>query len=105
MSVERTLEVVDEPDQDRFAVHLDDGVAELRYRSRHPRLLLIHTEVPKQLEGRGIGSELVKAGINRARRESLTLVPHCRFAAAWIRRHPAAVEGIDIAWPPARESD
>ncbi len=105
MSAERTVEVVDEPDQDRFAVHVEGGVAELRYRARAARLLLVHTEVPDQFEGMGIGSALVTAGIDRARREHLTLVPHCRFAAAWIRRHPAAVEGVDIAWPPARASD
>ena len=104
MSAEGTLEVIDEPDQDRFAVHVDGDVAELEYRRRNHRLLLIHTEVPQQLEGRGIGSRLVQAGIDHARRDGLTLVPHCRFAASWIRRHPDAVDGVEIAWPPARAS-
>jgi uncharacterized protein len=42
--------------------------------------VLAHTEVPLQLEGRGIGGRLVTAAVDRAAREGPTLVPLCPFA-------------------------
>jgi predicted GNAT family acetyltransferase len=62
------------------------------------RLVLIHTEVPLELEGRGIGGRLVSAAVDRAVREGLTLVPLCPFARGWLKRHPEAASRAVIDW-------
>jgi predicted GNAT family acetyltransferase len=53
---------------------------------------LIHTEVPKELGGRGIGNELVRAALEFAAQEDLLVRPTCRFVSAYLKRHPAAAK-------------
>jgi predicted GNAT family acetyltransferase len=49
---------------------------------------MLHTEVPKELEGRGIGSALIRGVLDTARREGLKVNPLCPFAKAYIDKHP-----------------
>ena len=96
--VNDSADVVDNIDASRFELPEDGWLAELVYRIREDRLVLIHTEVPIQLEGRGIGGRLVTAAIDRAVREGLTLVPLCPFARGWLERHPEAASRAVIDW-------
>jgi uncharacterized protein len=91
-------EVVDNADASRFEVRADGWLAELIYRRHGQRLVLVHTEVPPELEGRGIGGALVTAAIDVAAREGLTLVPLCPFARGWLERHPDAASRAVIDW-------
>lgn len=75
-------------DAGRFEVHLDGHVAGLDYRLRNRRIVFTHTGVPSALEGRGIGSALVRAGLDYARGSSLKVVPLCPFVRSYIERHP-----------------
>ena len=47
-----------------------------------------HTGVPRELEGRGYGSALVKRGVADARANGWRIVPACPFVAVAFRRHP-----------------
>lgn len=47
-----------------------------------------HTEVPSSLEGRGVGSRLVKAALDHVRAAGAGVIPSCPFVAAYLRRHP-----------------
>jgi predicted GNAT family acetyltransferase len=92
-------DVVDVTDEDRFVIRGDDGLeAELIYRAHGDRLVLIHTEVPEEWGGRGIGGRLVRAALQRARTQHLTVVPWCPFANRWLRDHPDAAAGVTIDW-------
>lgn len=87
------LAVRDDRDASRFVLEMDGAVAWLEYRvdgsdDGADRLVLEHTEVPQALSGRGIGSRLVEAGLERARTDGLRLRSECPFATAWLRRHP-----------------
>lgn len=82
------VEVEDRPDEDRFVVTVDGYEAELVYQLRGDRFALVHTGVPNELEGRGIGSALVRAAVERAAAEDLTIVPSCPFVVRWLERHP-----------------
>jgi uncharacterized protein len=82
----------------RFLLEEDGLEAELQYRKRADRLILIHTEVPDALGGRGIGARLVRAAIAHARAEHLTVVPWCPFARRWLTDHPEAAAGVAIDW-------
>ena len=53
------------------------------------RLILVHTEVPEHLAGRGIGGSLVRAALDRAASDHLTIVPRCPFARRWLKNHHA----------------
>jgi predicted GNAT family acetyltransferase len=91
--------VVDDTGGQRFTLEQDGVVAELVYRHVATRLVLVHTEVPAALGGRGVGGQLISAAIARARREGLTLVPYCPFARKWLQDHPDATAGVKIDWP------
>ena len=64
--------------------------------------MLVHTEVPDALAGRGLGGRLVTAALDRAEREGLTVVPWCPFARDWLQRHPDAASRVDIDRESAR---
>ena len=80
VGVSDAQQVTDNQSESRFELRVDGLLAELPYRRNGKRLVLIHTEVPEQLEGRGLGGALVTAAIDRAAREGLTVVPLCPFA-------------------------
>jgi predicted GNAT family acetyltransferase len=91
-----TPEVVDNEAASRFEVSIDGHLAELIYRRHLDRLVLVHTGVPDELEGRGVGGMLVRAAVARAVQEGLTVVPLCPFARRWLERHPEVASTVTI---------
>lgn len=91
-------QVTDNAAASRFELAADGQLAQLVYRLRGERLVLVHTEVPEALAGRGLGSMLVGAAIDRAEREELTVVPLCPFARGWLQRHPDATARVSVDW-------
>ena len=90
--------VTDNADASRFELATDGGLAELVYRRRADRLVLVHTGVPAALGGRGLGGQLVEAAVRRAADEGLTVVPLCSFARSWLERHPDTAAKVTIDW-------
>jgi uncharacterized protein len=91
-------QVTDNPAQSRFEYTSEGSLAELVYHRRADRLVLIHTEVPDDLGGRGVGGMLVRAALDRAVAENLTVVPLCPFARSWLERHPDDAARVTIDW-------
>jgi predicted GNAT family acetyltransferase len=60
----------------------------LDYTEADGSLRLTHTYVPGEFEGQGIGSALVRAAMEHARREGLTVVPVCPFVKVFVDRNP-----------------
>jgi len=99
-------DVRDDTGASRFVLEADGVEAELQYRKRAGQLILIHTEVPEALGGRGIGGRLVHAALVDARTERLTLVPWCPFARRWLADHADEAADVSIDWdtlPPATD--
>ena len=93
-----STDVRDDRDGSRFVLEEDGSTAELIYLTEPGRLILIHTEVPEALGGRGIGGRLVRAALGRAKAEQLTIVPWCPFARKWLTDHADAAGAVDIDW-------
>ena len=72
----------------RFDVMVENHIAVLNYIQRGDTITFTHTGVPAELEGRGIGSQLVHTGLEYAREKALKVVPLCWFVAGYIERHP-----------------
>jgi predicted GNAT family acetyltransferase len=81
-------DVRDNKERQRFELHLDGHVAFANYLRSDGALTVLHTEVPKELEGRGIGSKLVRGLLDIARAEGAKVRPLCSFVAAYMARHP-----------------
>lgn len=88
----------DDTDRHRFEVTEDGHTAELVYRLEGDHLRLVHTGVPEELGGRGIGGVLVQAAVDRAAAEGLTIIPDCPFARGWLEKHPDEAGRATIAW-------
>lgn len=80
--------VRDNPARNRFELPTEAGLALVNYRRDDMTITITHTEVPRAVEGRGIGSRLVKGALDRIRQEGRKVVPRCSFVAAYIGRHP-----------------
>lgn len=83
-----TDQVVNNTEKYRFEVISGALVSKLEYRMGRHSIALVHTEVPEELSGQGIGSSLVEAALQHAKDNGLTVLPYCPFAAAYISRHP-----------------
>jgi predicted GNAT family acetyltransferase len=84
----KTVEVKNNPSHGQFEVHMDDATAFLRYQQKDRSIYLIHTEVPDEFEGHGIGSALTQAGLDFARENKLRVIPLCPFVQSYLKRHP-----------------
>lgn len=72
----------------RFEAEVDGALARADYRLAGDVMRMVHTEVPRALEGRGIAGALVKAAFEHARAEGLRVEPACSYVATYMRRHP-----------------
>lgn len=72
----------------RFEAEVDGRSAFLTYKLRGNTLALLHTEVPPELEGHGVGSGLARFALEFARERNLKVLSYCPFVTAYIRHHP-----------------
>ncbi|MGE0767047.1 MAG: GNAT family N-acetyltransferase [Hyphomicrobiaceae bacterium] len=81
-------ELTDNRSQARFEMPVEGHVAFVTYRRDDGAVIsLNHAEVPRALEGKGIGSRLVRATLDQVRSEGLKVIPRCSFVRAFIERH------------------
>ena len=72
----------------RFEVHVNGETAVLVYRREGNTVTFIHTGVPGGIGRHGIGTELVRTGLEYAKSQGLKVIPLWPFAAAYIQSHP-----------------
>ncbi|HWK86652.1 MAG TPA: GNAT family N-acetyltransferase [Xanthobacteraceae bacterium] len=81
-------DVVDNPEKHRYEISVDGLTAFTTYRIADGVITFIHTEVPPEFRGKGIGSKLVRGELEAARARGLKVVPRCEFVAGYIDKHP-----------------
>ena len=78
--------VRDNPEESRLETEVAGQIATLRY-ERHPHaVVLVETEVPPALRGRGVANALAKWAVETAERDGLRVVAVCPFVQAFIKR-------------------
>jgi uncharacterized protein len=80
--------VRDNTERNRFELDADGHIAFSNYKRADGVLTILHTEVPKALEGRGTGSALIRSVLDNARSQGLKVIAVCPFAKSYIERHP-----------------
>jgi predicted GNAT family acetyltransferase len=85
--------VIHNESQKRFEIQVDSHLAVLDYVVHGSTITFTHTGVPSALEGRGIGSLLVKTGLQYATDNRLKIQSLCWFVDKYIRRHPEYQQG------------
>ena len=94
-------ELIDNTENHQYEFHIDKLVPKIEYiKSKNGEIYLTHTEVPVQLEGKGVGSQLVEKVLKDIERQELRLVPLCPFVAGYIKKHPdwrrIVMKGINV---------
>jgi len=80
-------DVVNNKAHNRYEL-VDGHLAATYYKISGDVITFVHTEVPPELGGKGIGSKLVKAALEQVRSEGLKVVAECPFVKGYINKHP-----------------
>ncbi|HMI06430.1 MAG TPA: GNAT family N-acetyltransferase [Flavobacterium sp.] len=73
----------------RFELETEGHTAFIEYLIDKDQIMyLTHTEVPKALEGKGVGKSIVEKTLNYLKDNDFKLAPLCPFVAAYLKRHP-----------------
>jgi uncharacterized protein len=72
---------------ERFETTVDGQVAYAAYRMEGQVIVFTHTVVPEAIGGRGVATDLVRAGLASAREQGLQVTPRCPVFRAFMKRH------------------
>ena len=81
-------DVRDNPARHRFELDAEGHVAFSQYKRAGGVIDIMHTEVPPALNGKGIGSRLVRGLLDLVRAEAARVRPLCPFVRSYIDKHP-----------------
>lgn len=78
-----------ESGQGRYARNTEHGEAVMTFSVTSSTLVIVdHTEVPKEDEGKGHAGALAEFLVQDARATGFQVVPLCPFLNMWRRKHP-----------------
>jgi predicted GNAT family acetyltransferase len=89
------VEITDNKTSSRFEMKVDGNISYIEYMLAGNKIILTHTEVPVQLEGKGVASAMIKKVLMHVEGTDRKLVPLCPFVAAYIKRHPEWEKIVD----------
>ena len=75
-----------EQDQ-RFELDVEGHTAFVTYRKLSGAITLVHTEVPPELGGKGVGSKLARATLDEVRAQGRMLTVECDFIRNFMSKH------------------
>jgi uncharacterized protein len=79
--------VRDNPARHRYELEVEGHVAFAEYGLAAGVITFIHTVVPKELGGRGVGSTLARGALEDVRRRGLKVIAQCPFIKAFMDKH------------------
>ncbi len=74
--------------EDQYEYHIDGQIAKIEYTPEANVLIITHTEFPRQLEGQGVGHQLVKETLDDIQKNQWKMVPVCPFVVEYVRENP-----------------
>ncbi len=81
-------DVVHNPDESRYEIHVDGKRAGFtRYRKTPGALDFVHTEVDDAYEGQGLGGQLARGALDAVRADGRKVIATCPFIKGWIAKH------------------
>ena len=72
----------------RYELDVDDHMAFVEYDLQPGVITFVHTQVPRELGGRGVGSALARGALADVRRQRQKVVAHCSFIRTFMAKHP-----------------
>ena len=81
-------DVVNNKAQRRYELEVEGHIAAAYYELAGGVITFVHTEVPPELGGKGVGSKLIQGALDQVRADGLKVVAQCPFVKGWIGKHP-----------------
>ena len=81
-------DVVNNTAKQRYELAVDGHIAATYYTIADGVVTFDHTEVPAELGGTGVGSQLIKGALDQVRAAGLKVIAQCPFVKAYIEKHP-----------------
>lgn len=82
------MRVIDNKEKNRFETTVEGQKAIIEYSVKPGILSLNHTEVAKELGGKGVASEMVEQVLLQIEQRGLKVIPVCSFIEKYIDKHP-----------------
>jgi predicted GNAT family acetyltransferase len=80
-------DVINNKAHHRYELTVEGHLAATYYKLDGNVITFVHTEVPAELGGKGVGSRLVKGALDQVRAAGLKVVAECTFVKGWIGKH------------------
>jgi predicted GNAT family acetyltransferase len=81
-------DIVNNKPHQRYELAVEGHIAATYYTIADGVITFVHTEVPPELGGKGIGSKLIKGALDQVRADGLKLIAQCAFVKAFIGKNP-----------------
>lgn len=82
------MELINNIERGAFEFPVNDQLAFISYRQAGEAVSLLHTEVPQELEGLGLGSAILEQTFQYLEANNLRMIPRCAFVVTYLKRHP-----------------
>ena len=80
-------DVVNNKPEGRYELAVEGRIAATYYKLDGNIITFIHTEVPPELGGKGIGSKLIRGALDQVRADGLGVIAQCPFVKAFIEKN------------------
>jgi hypothetical protein len=71
----------------QFEMEVEGQKAVIVYSEHHFTITLLHTEVPPDLEGKGVATAIIEKTLSYLEKNHFRLIPLCPFVVTYIKRH------------------
>jgi predicted GNAT family acetyltransferase len=82
-------DIVNNKTEHRYELAVDGHLAATCYEIADGVITFVHTKVPPELAGKGVGSRLIKGALDQVRAEGLKVIAQCPFVKAFIDKNAA----------------
>lgn len=88
-----SIEVRDNPEQNRYEIFVGDLVAGFtQYRLEPGIIAFVHTVIDDEYAGQGLAKILATQALDDVRKRELAVLPYCPFIRGFIAKNPAYLD-------------
>jgi predicted GNAT family acetyltransferase len=81
-------DVINNKAHHRYELAVDGHIAATYYQIADGVITFVHTEVPPELGGKGVGSRRSQGALDQVRADGVKVIAQCPFVKGWIDKHP-----------------
>jgi uncharacterized protein len=80
-------DIVNNKARERYELAVEGHIAATYYKVEGKIITFVHTEVPPELGGKGIGSKLIRGALDQVRADGFKVIAQCPFVKAFIEKN------------------